>query len=111
MDALPNDTFWEGKKVVELGSGLGVTAATLIHLGASVVCTDGEESVVTQLKENLDNNFKGHSHENDTNKDNSCKTVVYDCVNHLWGGDTSNITSSSILKINGESQVYITFHK
>ena len=110
MDKPPNDTFWEGKKVVELGSGLGVTAVTLIHLGASVVCTDGEESVVTQLKENLDNNFKGRSPENDTNKNYSCKPAVYDCVNHLWGGDTSNITSSSILKVNGESQVYYTFH-
>ena len=124
---LKQDHFvWEGKTVVELGSGLGVVSAALVHLGADVVCTDGEQSVVYQLQENLDSNFKDLSEESECTEEEmeelpkevcfpaaslphngdqpnnfSRKENVgrYDCVKHWWGSDIQAIKESTLLNI------------
>lgn len=78
---------------MELGSGLGVTAATFLHIGASIVCTDGEETVVTQLQENLLRNFSPAQ--------SSCPQL-FDSVQHLWGEDISRIADSHVLRSDNE---------
>ena len=47
------DINWAESKVLELGAGLGVVSTTLIHMGSTVIATDGMENVVQQLEENL----------------------------------------------------------
>ena len=122
--------IWNDKTVVELGSGLGVVSAALIHLGADVVCTDGEQSVVYQLQENLDRNFKDSSIESEctveemeelpeevcfpmvsTSNDGDQQTRFpqkenigrYDCVKHWWGNDVRAIEKSTLLKDDNDS--------
>lgn len=87
-----------GKTVVELGSGLGVTAATFLHVGAAVVCTDGEESVVAQLQHNLHRNFS---------PEHSDVCPPFDCIHHLWGDDVSPIASSYVLSHGGQQVSYL----
>ena len=87
-----------GKTVVELGSGLGVTAATFLHIGAAVVCTDGEESVVAQLQDNLYRNFS---------PEQSDVCPPFDCIHHLWGEDVSPITGSHVLNREGQQVRYL----
>ena len=44
----------QGKRIVDLGTGTGITSIGCAILGASsVICTDGENSVVTLAKENV----------------------------------------------------------
>lgn len=44
---------WEKCNVLELGSGLGLVTVTLLLLGATVLATDGEQTVVDQLNLNV----------------------------------------------------------
>jgi hypothetical protein len=70
---------WENKRVLELGSGLGLTSIILSSLGAKVLATDGEETVVNQLSRNFDLNLNKREREN-------CKSCV-----HQWGDDFQDI--------------------
>jgi hypothetical protein len=45
---------WKDSLVVELGAGLGLVSIVAAMLGAKVVATDGEDTVVTQLAANAD---------------------------------------------------------
>ena len=111
--------------MVELGSGLGVVSAALVHMGADVVATDGEYSVVYQLQENLDQNFKILPMESECTEEEieelpkevcfPMSTSVtdqedqlsqfprkedigrYDCVRHWWGSDIKSIENSRLL--------------
>ncbi|VEU33875.1 unnamed protein product, partial [Pseudo-nitzschia multistriata] len=52
--ALPDPCDVRGKHVLDLGAGTGVTSIAAALLGAaSVVCTDGEESVVRLARDNV----------------------------------------------------------
>ena len=92
------DGNFNGKRIVELGSGLGVTAATFVHLGASIICTDGEESVVDQLRENLERNFGTDARSTVLDETYCSSHGHFDCVYHRWGESVDSIASSSILK-------------
>ena len=122
-DLKQNEFVWKDKTVVEMGSGLGVVSAALVHLGANVICTDGEQSVVYQLQDNLDRNFKGASMESECTEEEMeelpeeiCSPMVstshsndeiqvprkeniggYDCVKHWWGSDIRAIEKSWLL--------------
>lgn len=78
---------WEDKKVLELGSGLGLTSIILASLGAKVIATDGEETVVDQLSKNFDLNL------NEELRDNVVSCVyrwgdslqtIFDCLNESY---------------------------
>ncbi|CAE7569666.1 VCPKMT [Symbiodinium sp. CCMP2592] len=47
---------WHGKVGVELGAGLGLPSIVASQLGASVVATDGDASVLTLLRRNVEEN-------------------------------------------------------
>jgi hypothetical protein len=70
---------WKEKRVLEFGSGLGLTSIILSSLGAKVLATDGEETVVNQLSRNFDLNLNSNDREN-------CKSCVYE-----WGNDFQQI--------------------
>lgn len=48
--------WWEGKVVVELGSGLGLASIVAAHMGARVYCTDGDALVVDMCARNVARN-------------------------------------------------------
>lgn len=75
-----NPWLWDNKLVLEFGSGLGLTSILLTHLGAKVIATDGEETVVDQLGKNLDLNLPN-------NLRNNCQSFVY-----RWGDCYEAIT-------------------
>lgn len=52
----PGRTTLRGKRVVEVGGGLGLVSIVAARLGASVVCTDGEKLVVRHAEINLQRN-------------------------------------------------------
>eukprot|EP00439_Symbiodinium_sp_Y106_P042396 s2406_g5.t1 len=47
---------WRGKVGVELGAGLGLPSIVASQLGARVVATDGDASVLTLLRQNVEEN-------------------------------------------------------
>lgn len=75
---------WEGKNVVELGSGLGLLATTLLLLGSTVVATDGEATVVEQLNTNIATNEEVILGSRDV--------LMYGGMVYEWGSDVSLLT-------------------
>ena len=50
------EAFVQGKRVVDLGAGTGVTSIAAAYFGAKrVVCTDGEPNVVRLARDNIEN--------------------------------------------------------
>ncbi|CAE7236701.1 VCPKMT [Symbiodinium natans] len=47
---------WRGKAGVELGAGLGLPSIVASHLGADIVATDGDASVLKLLRRNVERN-------------------------------------------------------
>ena len=72
---------WSGKKILELGSGLGLLSITLLCLGANVLSTDGEELVVRQLEINVLSNVDEIFYSN-------FKSAVFE-----WGSNVQKISS------------------
>jgi predicted nicotinamide N-methyase len=85
---------WKGKAVLELGAGLGLLATTLLLLGAAVVATDGEISVVEQMNRNLDMNREGVLE--------AAGAFRYSGVVFDWGTDISLLTDNL-------TEIYNTF--
>ena len=75
---------WEGKNVVELGSGLGLLATTLLLLGSTVVATDGEATVVKQLNTNILANKEVVLGDRGV--------LMYSGMVYEWGSDVSLLT-------------------
>jgi len=48
--------WWQGKVVMELGSGLGLASIVAAHMGARVYCTDGDALVVGMCAKNVAKN-------------------------------------------------------
>jgi hypothetical protein len=70
---------WENKLVLEFGSGLGLTSILLSSLGAKVLATDGEATVVEQLTRNFDLNLN-----------EMIRSHCVGCV-HRWGDDFQSL--------------------
>ena len=91
----------KGKRVVDLGSGTGVTSLAAAVLGATqVICTDGEESVVQLAFENINDavdeiahSKKGEAKDATTTTTRTTSPViVHNCpltVRKYWWGDGS----------------------
>lgn len=47
---------WRGKKVVEIGAGLGLPSIISSRLGMRTVTTDGDDDVILLLKQNVEHN-------------------------------------------------------
>jgi len=89
-----NQEIIQDKKVVDLGTGTGVTSIASAVLGAkTIICTDGEESVVALARENINHaskqmaplsatiNVQKYWWGDGSLKDDDCDVVlVADCV-------------------------------
>lgn len=82
---------WDKKRVLELGSGLGLLTISLLLLGSHVVATDGEGSVVEQLNKNVTKNFVEYNVDN-----NGLEKLNYQGLVHLWGTDVSPLFNALI---------------
>eukprot|EP01041_Mallomonas_annulata_P006315 gene6315-12775_t len=72
---------WKGKRVLELGAGLGVLSITLALLGAYVVATDGEPSVVQRLSTNIMSNLPAES--------------LYKAMVYRWGDPIDDVIQAN----------------
>jgi predicted nicotinamide N-methyase len=78
-----NPTLLKDKKVVDLGSGTGVTSVASAILGATnVVCTDGEENVVRLASDNIN-----HAYNEIRKVESSLSERII--VKKYWWGDGS----------------------
>jgi predicted nicotinamide N-methyase len=96
------DSLVKGKKVIDLGSGTGVTSIAAAILGAKhVICTDGEPRVVDLARDNIERASKqlegiDHTVGSESNKtasssslSSSSTTTIADCpvdVQTYWWG-------------------------
>jgi predicted nicotinamide N-methyase len=86
-----NPELVEKKKVVDLGSGTGVTSVAAAVLGAShVICTDGEVNVVKLAFSNVNHSAEEiRDSKKACDENNSC-AVIQNCpvvCQKLWWGD------------------------
>ena len=80
-----NPWLLQGKKVADLGSGTGITSLASVFLGAStVICTDGEDSVVELAQSNVLHVQK--ELKNDEAQSFSLRNLF---VQRYWWGDDS----------------------
>lgn len=80
-----NPSLLQGKKVVDLGSGTGITSVASAILGAStVICTDGEDNVVKLARSNV-------QHVQEEWKSEEVRSVSFGnlSVQRYWWGDDS----------------------
>jgi predicted nicotinamide N-methyase len=87
-----NPNLVQNKRVVDLGSGTGVTSVACALLGAShVTCTDGEDTVVQLATDNILHAAKEIHDSSTVNSDNP-KAIIHNCPIHVqklwWGKDT-----------------------
>lgn len=80
---LENAQMFQGKRVLELGAGLGLNGILLWNMGiCSTVCiTDGDTQALVHIRENI----KMNHHENDENSISS----LCSCHQLIWGKETS----------------------
>jgi predicted nicotinamide N-methyase len=91
-----SETILKGKKVIDLGSGTGVTSIAAAVLGARhVICTDGEPRVVQLARDNIERasqQLGGHPADSESNKPSSSFTTIADCTvdaqKYWWGTGT-----------------------
>jgi predicted nicotinamide N-methyase len=91
-----SESILKGKKVIDLGSGTGVTSIAAAVLGARhVICTDGEPRVVQLARDNIERasqQLGGHQpadSESNENEPSSSFTTIADCpvdVQAYWWG-------------------------
>jgi predicted nicotinamide N-methyase len=67
---------WQGKRVIELGSGLGLVSIVCALAGADVLATEGDSLLLPTLKYNITQNTDRHEHE-------------IDLEQYWWGDDIS----------------------
>jgi predicted nicotinamide N-methyase len=91
-----SESILKGKKVIDLGSGTGVTSIAAAVLGAQhVICTDGEPRVVQLARDNIERatqQLGGHTGESESNEASSSSTTIADCTvesqTYWWGTGT-----------------------
>eukprot|EP00547_Thalassionema_nitzschioides_P009440 CAMPEP_0194227714 /NCGR_PEP_ID=MMETSP0156-20130528/43003_1 /TAXON_ID=33649 /ORGANISM="Thalassionema nitzschioides, Strain L26-B" /LENGTH=239 /DNA_ID=CAMNT_0038960207 /DNA_START=25 /DNA_END=741 /DNA_ORIENTATION=- len=75
----------QGRKVLELGSGLGLCGIVAHHLGAKqVVLTDGDTNALRELRKNVEQNCGS--------------TSTISCRQLFWGGEDSDSGQSKFLE-------------
>ena len=74
-----NPEFVKGKKVLELGAGLGLCGILSYHLQANkITLTDGDTDTLANMRINVNRNCKA-ANTKDTTKTISCKQFVWGC--------------------------------
>ena len=95
---LQNSNLIRNKTVLELGAGLGLVGITCHFIGASkVILTDGDTTVLNNLRFNVGQNIDGYSDENDnggSGDSSSYPAVSVSCPQHIWGNDIDNFIES-----------------
>ena len=77
-----NPALIAGKRVLELGGGLGLCSVTAAKLSPSaVVCTDGDTEVLAAMRSNVASNF-------------SSGDATVDCRQCIWGENLSPLASA-----------------
>lgn len=91
---IQNPTLVQNKSVLELGAGVGLVGLVAYHLGASrVLCTDGDERVLLNLRRNIERNRMGSSPRTcditsippDATQTTPSSSVQVRCPQLIWG--------------------------
>ena len=84
--ALARD-WWAGAVVVELGGGLGLASMVAARMGATVLCTDGDDLVVDMCARNVRANGLAAADSIDPSIDSSTRRGSVEVARLAWGDE------------------------
>ena len=84
--ALARD-WWAGAVVVELGGGLGLASMVAARMGATVLCTDGDDMVVDMCARNVRANGLAAADSIDPSIDSSTRRGSVEVARLAWGDE------------------------
>jgi len=77
--------WWEGKVVMELGAGLGLSSVVAAHMGSVVYCTDGDPLVVGMCSVNVRANTETLAAQKQGGRDTSGVRMAPEVAKLYWG--------------------------